>query len=108
MLRLLDDIARHAPLDEDPYLARLPPQLRITATAGRALMQARHLEGQGNDIAAEAAREQARSLLNSRSAAGGAAPTHQLQRELDAVKAEYRERLQTLEQRLEELNHSTD
>ena len=108
LLRLLDDITRHAPLDEDPYLAGLSPHQRVTAAAGRALMQARHLEDQGNDSAAEAAREQAQSLLNSRLANDGAAPTHQLKRELDAVKAEYREHLGILEQRLEELNDSTD
>ncbi len=108
LLRLLDDISRHAPLDEDPYLAMLPPDQRVTAAAGRVLLQARHLEDQGNDSAAEAARERAQNLLYSRRAATGAAPTQQLQQELDTVKAEYRERLRSLEQRLEELNPSPD
>ena len=107
-LRMLDNIAGYAPLEEDPYLARLTQHQRLTAAAGRALMQARHLVDQGDDIAAEGARKQAQSLLNSRLADGGAAPTSQLKQELDAVKTEYRERLQTLERRLEELNQSKE
>jgi len=107
LLRLLDDISSHAPLDEDPYLAMLPPYQRVTAAAGRDLLQARHFEDHGNDSAAEAARERAQNLLHS-GRAGGAAPTHELKRELDTVKAEYQERLRNLEQRLEELNHSTE
>ena len=109
LLGLLDDIARQAPLDDDPYLAALTPRQRAAATAGGALLQARHLEDQGNATAAAASWATARSLLGSRLAAAAApAPTDRLQRELDAVKAEFQERLQDVEQRLEDLNHDTD
>lgn len=108
LLRLLDDIADQAPANMDPYLAGLAPRQQATVAAGRALLQARHLEDEGNTSAAKAARERARNLLDSNRTAQSAAPTRALQRELDAVKTEYRERLRALEHRLEAIDGSSD
>lgn len=107
-LRLLDEIVDRAPLENDPSLAGLTPQQRATAAAGRALLEARHLEGEGKAADANAAKELARRLLGAPQSTGSAAPKQVLQRELDAVKTEYRERLEALELRLEALDQSLD
>ncbi|MDZ7752774.1 MAG: fused MFS/spermidine synthase [Gammaproteobacteria bacterium] len=106
LLELLEDIAGHTPWGSDPYLTALTPRQRATAEAGLALFRARFLEGRDRPEAARRERDRALALLAGPPAETAEPPTAsaRLRRELESVKAEYREQLRLMEQRLEDLS----
>lgn len=94
----LTQLARHSPVEDDPYLANASPAQRRAVEAGLTLFQARLAQQRGLDPQANALVAQARRQL-------GAEPPEResvaaLQEQLQVLRASYEQALQRLEARL--------
>jgi len=98
LIALFNRILEHAPLAEDPYLARLTPQQRETVFAGLDIFAARLAEARGKGAEFEALLARAGRRLTPQQQPNAEAA--ELRRALDALRAERDTAVEALERRI--------